>query len=65
MSACRRIQIDPYLPLKSKCINKLNIKPGTLNKKGEKLGNSLDPIDTDYFLNRALIAQELRSRVNK
>lgn len=65
MSARRRMQIGPYLPIKSKCIDNHNIKPGTLHKKGQKLGNSLDPIDTDYFLNRALIAQELSSRVNK
>jgi hypothetical protein len=42
MSACRRIQIDPYLSactkLKLKCIKDLDIKLETLNLIEEKVG---------------------------
>jgi hypothetical protein len=41
-SACRRMQIDPYLSpctnLKSKWIKDLNIKPDTVNLIEEKMG---------------------------
>jgi hypothetical protein len=41
MSACRRLQIGPYLSLctklNSKWIKDLNIKPGTLNLREEKV----------------------------
>jgi hypothetical protein len=57
MSACRRMQIDPYLSsctkLKSKLIKVLNIKPDTLKPIEEKLGESLELIGTGgNFLNR-------------
>ena len=43
-SACRRMQIDPFLShctkLKSKWIKDLHIKPGTLTLIEEKLGES-------------------------
>ena len=49
-SACRRIQIDPYLSscikLKSKWIKDLNIKPNTTNLIEENVGNSLEHIGT-------------------
>jgi hypothetical protein len=48
MSACRRMQIDPYLSpcskLKSKWIKDLNIKSDTLNLIEEKVGNSLNSL---------------------
>ena len=70
MSACRRMQIDPYLSsctkLKSKLIKDLIVKPGTLNLIEEKVEKSLELIDTEEnFLNRTLMAQVLRSRINK
>jgi hypothetical protein len=72
MSACRRIQIDPYLSpctkLKFKWIKDLNIKvdTNTLNLIEEKVGSSLELIGTeDNFLNKTPIAQALRSTVNK
>ena len=70
MFARRRMQIDPYLPsctkLKSKLIKDLIVKPGTLNLIEEKVENNLELIDTEEnFLNRTLMAQVLRSRINK
>jgi hypothetical protein len=60
MSACRRIQTDPYLlPLtkfKSKWVKDLKVKPE----------NSLELVGTgDNFLNRTPLVQLLRSRINK
>lgn len=47
-------------------IHKLHLKPFVLNLREEKLGNSLECIDTgDYFLNKTLIVQALRSTINK
>jgi hypothetical protein len=65
MSACRRMQIDPYLSpctkLKSKWIKDLNIKPDILNLIEEKVEDSLAHIGTkDNFFNRTSIAQALR-----
>lgn len=62
MSACTRIQIDPYLTLctklSTKCITDVNIKQDTDNMIDDKLGNSLELIDTGKnFLNRRPIAQ--------
>ena len=70
MSACRRMQIDPYLSpctkLKSKWIKDLNIKPDTLNLIEEKVGKSLELIGTGgNFLNRTPMAQALRSTIDK
>ena len=64
MSACRRMQIDPYLSpctkLKSKWIKDLNIKLNMLNLIKEKVGNSLECIGTgDNFLYRTPVAQAL------
>ena len=69
-STCRRMQIDPYLSLctklKSKWIKDLNIKPDTLNLIEEKVGNSLEHIDTgEIFLNKIPMAQALRSIIDK
>ena len=48
MSACRRMQIDPYLSpctkLKSKWIKDLNIKPDTLNLTEKKVGIVLNAL---------------------
>jgi hypothetical protein len=57
MSACRRMQIDPYLSpcikAKNKWIKDLNIKPDILNLIEEKVGNRLKFIGTgENFLNR-------------
>ena len=65
---CRIMQIDPYLylyaKLKSKCIKDLNINLFTLNLIEEKVGNSLECIDTgDYFLNINPVAQILRATI--
>jgi hypothetical protein len=70
MSACRRMQIVTYLSpctkVKSKWIKDLNIKLSILNLKEQKVGNSLELIDTgDNFLNRTPIAQVLRATIKK
>ena len=70
MSTCGIMQIDPYLllctKLKSKWIKDLNIKPTTLNLTEEKVGSSLEHIDTeDYFLNTTPVSQTLKAIINK
>jgi hypothetical protein len=69
MSACRRLQIDPYLSpcikLKSSGIKDLNIKPDILNLIKEKVGDSLELVGTEDFLNRTLLTQAIRSTINK
>ena len=62
------MEIDPYLSpctkLKSKWIKHCHIKPDILNLTEQKVGNSLELIGTgNYFLNRAPMAQALRSRM--
>jgi len=46
-SACRRIQVNPfllpYIKLKSKWIKDLHIKPDTMKLIKSKVGNSLGP----------------------
>jgi hypothetical protein len=69
-SACRRIQIDPYLfpctKLKSKQIKDLHIKPETLNLIKKKAGNSVEHTGTgENFLNRTPMTQALRSTIDK
>jgi hypothetical protein len=74
MSACGRIQIDPYLSpctnLKYKWTKDLNIKPNTLNLIEEKMGNSFECIGTggcsggDNLLNKISIVQALTSAIN-
>ena len=64
------MKIDPYLSpctkLKSKWMKDLNIKPATLNLIEEKVGSTLERIDTgNYFLNRTPAAQTLRETINK
>ena len=64
-SACRRMQMDPFLShctkLKSKWIKDLHIKPDTLKFIEEKLGKSLKYMGTgEIFLNRTPIAYALR-----
>ena len=64
------MKIDPYLSactkLKSKWIKVLNIRPDALNLIEEKVGKSLELIDTGgYFLNGTPVAQALRSRIDK
>jgi hypothetical protein len=56
MSACRRIQIDPYLSLctklKSEWIKDLNVKPDTLNLI-KKMESSLERLGIgENFQNR-------------
>ena len=70
MSAYSRRQIDPYLScctkLRSKWIKDLNIKLDTLNPIEEKLGKSLEFIDTESnILNKTPIAQVLKSIINE
>jgi hypothetical protein len=69
-SACRRIQIDPFLSpctkLKSKWIKDLYIKPDTLKLLEEKVGKSLEHMGTEEnFLNRTPMAFALRSSIDK
>jgi hypothetical protein len=69
-SACRKIQIDPFLfpcaKLKSKWIKDLHIKPDMLNLIEEKVGKSFKHISTgETFLNRTPMAQALRSTIDK
>jgi hypothetical protein len=69
MSACRRMQIDPYLSpctkLGSKWIKDLNRKPDTLNQIEEKVRKCLEHIGTgDKLLGRTPIVQALRSTRN-
>ena len=70
MSACRTMQIGPYLSpctkLKSRLIKFINLKLYTLNLIKEKVGNSLELIGTrDNFLNRTPIALTLGSTIDK
>ena len=69
-SACRTMQIDPFLSpsskLNSKWIKDFHIKPDTLKLIEKKLGKTLEDIGTgDMFLNRTPIAYALRSRIDK
>ena len=70
LSASRKMQIHPYLSpctkVNSKWIKDINIKLDTLNLIEEKVGNSLESIDTgEDFLSRALTTQALRSTINE
>ena len=65
-SACRRMQIDPFLSpctkLKSKWIKDLHIKPETPKLIEEKVGKSLEDMGTgEKFLNRTAMACAIRS----
>jgi hypothetical protein len=69
MSACKTMQIDPYLSpctqLKSKWIKDLNIKLDTLSLIEEKIGSSLEHIGTgENFLNKIPVAQTLNSIID-
>jgi hypothetical protein len=69
-SACRRMQIDPFLStstkLKSKWIKDLHTKPDILKLTEQKVGNSLEHMGTgEIILNRTSIYYALRSRINK
>ena len=64
------MQMDPYLSpytkLKSKWIKDLHINPDILNLIEKKVGKSLEHIGTgEHFLNRTLMAQALRSGIDK
>jgi hypothetical protein len=64
------MRIDPFLApctnLKSKSIKELHIKPETLKFIQEKVGKSLEDMDTgENFLNRTAMAWTVRSRINK
>lgn len=70
ISACSRMQIDPYiLPCKKfqiEWIKDLNMKPDILRLIEEKVQNSLEVTCTrENFLIRTLIAQVLRTTVYK
>ena len=69
-SACRRMQIDPFLShctkLNSKWIKDLHIKIVTLKLIEKKLGKTLEDMGTgEKLLNRIPIAYALRSRIDK
>jgi hypothetical protein len=58
--------LSPCTKLKFKWIKDLNIKPGTLNLIGEKVGKSLEQIGTGgNCLNRTTVAHALRSTIDK
>jgi hypothetical protein len=58
--------LSPYTKLKSKWIKDFNIKPNTLTLIEEKVGKSLELIDTGgNFLNRTPMVHALRSRIDK
>jgi vacuolar-type H+-ATPase subunit E/Vma4 len=64
------MQIDPFLSpctkLKSKCIKYLHIKPETLKLIEEKVGDSLENMDTrERFLKSTPVACAVRSRIDK
>jgi hypothetical protein len=64
-SANRSI-LSPYTKLKSKRMKDLNVKPDILNLIKQKMGNSLELVNTgDNFSNRTPMAQALRSGINK
>jgi hypothetical protein len=68
--SCRRIWIDPFLSpctkVKSKWIKELHIKPETVKLIEEKVGKSLEDMDTgEKFLNRTAMACVVRSRIPK
>ena len=69
-SACRRMQIDPFLSpctkLKCKCIKDIHIKPDTLKLLEKKLGKTLEDMGMgEKFLNRTPIAHALISGIDK
>jgi hypothetical protein len=58
--------LSPCTKFKSKWIRDFNIKKDTLNLIEEEVGKSLELIGTvRNFLNRTLMAQALRSRIDK
>jgi hypothetical protein len=64
------LRIDPLLSpctkVKSKWIKELHIKPETLKLVEEKVGKSLEDMDTgEKFLNRTVMACTVRSRIDK
>jgi hypothetical protein len=64
------MQIDSCLltstKFKSKWIKDLTVKPNTLYLIEQEMGNILELVNTgDNFLNRTLMAQAQRSRINK
>jgi hypothetical protein len=70
MSACRRMQVNPYLlpctKLSSKWIKEFNIKLDTLNIIEEKEEKCLECIGIgDNFLSRASMTQALRTTIDK
>jgi hypothetical protein len=64
------MRIDAFLPLctklKSKWIKNLHIRQETLKLIEEKVGSTLEDMDTgEDFLNRTAMACTVRSRINK
>jgi hypothetical protein len=58
--------ISSYTNLNYKWIKELHIKPETLKLIEEKVGKSLEDMDTgEKFLNRRLMASAIRSRIDK
>ena len=69
-SACRKMQINPFLSpctkIKSKWIKDLHIKSDTLKLIEEKVGTNLEHMGTgEKFLNRTPMAYALRTRIDK
>lgn len=68
-AACRRVQIDSYLPLYKTQLQmdqKLQKRSDTLNVIEEKVGTILEHSGTrEDFLNRVPVAQALKPTFNK
>jgi hypothetical protein len=69
-SACRKMQINPFLSpctkLMSKWINDLHIKPDMMNLIEEKVGRNLKHVSTEeIFLNRTSMAYALKPTIDK
>jgi hypothetical protein len=68
--ACRRLKLDPYLSpctsIISKWIKDLNVRPETLKLLQERARNTLEHTGIgSKFLNRTLVAQQLRDSIDK
>jgi len=69
-SACRRMQIDPFLSPCTKFISKwildLHIKLDTVKLSEEKVGKCLEHMGTgENFLNKTSMVYALRSSIDK
>lgn len=58
--------LSPCTKLNAKWIEDLTMKPDSVNLIEQNVGNSLELIDIgNHFLNKTLLAQALRSKINE